>query len=234
MEDSNDYYSKNMLINNKGLICKEDDCNSDARARGYCKRHYTKNYRLGKFSKSIKDKRNRSKICNIKGCGNIVASRGLCNTHLQRVKKHGDPYTIVAEQHRMSKTGEYSVWLNMKNRCNDPNNKSYKDYGGRGINVCDEWMKSFSQFYKDMGKRPSPKHEIDREDNNKGYEPNNCRWVTRTINARNKTSTKMNTSKVKSLRYDRVCGMSYSELGKKYKISKKNAIDICKNKIWRV
>lgn len=76
----------------------------------------------------------------------------------------------------------------MRLRCLDPKHKAYPNYGGRGITVCDRWKEDFLAFYSDMGPKPSPDHELDREDNDKGYELGNCRWVTRSVNDRNRRS----------------------------------------------
>ena len=67
----------------------------------------------------------------------------------------------------------------MLQRCHNPRNPAYADYGARGIAVCAAWRASFDAFFADMGPRPSPAHSIDRKDNERGYEPGNCRWATR-------------------------------------------------------
>ena len=74
----------------------------------------------------------------------------------------------------------------MKDRCLNPNSCNWTNYGGRGITVCDRWKDSFSNFYEDMGPRPSTDHSIDRKDNDKGYSKENCRWVTHDVQAHNR------------------------------------------------
>ena len=80
----------------------------------------------------------------------------------------------------------YGIWWKMISRCHDPNNESYRWYGGRGISVCERWRFSVGAFIEDMGPRPSKLHEIDRENNDGNYEPGNCRWATAKQNSRNK------------------------------------------------
>lgn len=90
--------------------------------------------------------------------------------------------------HGMTDTPEYRSWRNMLNRCLNPKVVAYVNYGGRGIKVCESWM-SFENFLNDMGPLPSPRHQIDRIDNDGDYEPSNCRWVTASQNSRNRRST---------------------------------------------
>ena len=89
--------------------------------------------------------------------------------------------------HNDNITSEYTAWSNMKSRCNNPKFKQYKDYGGRGIKVCDRWLNSFKNFIDDMGKKPGPEYSIDRYPNNDGnYEPSNCRWSTSSEQLKNR------------------------------------------------
>jgi hypothetical protein len=89
--------------------------------------------------------------------------------------------TTSARSRKHGKTGttEYRIWQSMKWRCLNPNYKPYPNYGGRGITVCDRWRDSFEAFLADVGPRPSPKHTLDRIDNDGDYEPGNVAWRTR-------------------------------------------------------
>lgn len=97
---------------------------------------------------------------------------------IKAVKKHG-----------MHGTDEYSIWEHIIQRCTNPNDCRYRDYGGRGISVCSRWL-DFKSFYEDMGARPGKEYSIGRIDNNGWYEPANCRWETPKEQSRNMRSNR--------------------------------------------
>lgn len=92
--------------------------------------------------------------------------------------------------HGKSETAEYATWLRIRSRCNCKTNPKYHRYGGRGIKICDRWD-DFDNFHHDMGDRPSPKHSIDRINNDGDYEPGNCRWATNDVQAANKSTARV-------------------------------------------
>ena len=122
-------------------------------------------------------------------CGKTVKVRcsGLTSGHNTscgcKIQEHAKKFSV---KHGLSKTKIYSVWRDMKSRCYQPNNRAYKDYGQRGITVCDEWKnnpKAFCEWSLENGYRQGL--EIDRINVNDGYSPNNCRFVTRRTNCLN-------------------------------------------------
>lgn len=117
-------------------------------------------------------------------CGAIVEVLGLALPS-GNTKSCGCFRDDKKATHRMSKSPEYRTWSGMWQRCSNPENVRYMDYGGRGITICDRW-KSFDAFFADMGSRPSPDHSIDRIENDQGYEPGNCKWSTRSEQQNNK------------------------------------------------
>ena len=112
--------------------------------------------------------------------------------------------SIIHAEWIKSKPPEYTVWTGMKQRCGDPNQVGYKNYGGKGVTICERWLehrKGFSNFLEDMGPRPTDDHQIDRINNGGNYEPSNCRWASITINARNKRNNVINMSDAKTMRW---------------------------------
>jgi hypothetical protein len=94
-------------------------------------------------------------------------------------------------KHGLSNTREHVNWMGMIARCENPKNKRYAKYGGRGIKVCARWRESFEAFITDMGRIPFEGAKIDRIDNDRDYEPGNCRWVTNKENCRNRPKVTM-------------------------------------------
>lgn len=137
-------------------------------------------------------------ICSFPGCGRERDSRGLCKGHaehdrmghkLEPIKKYGfrpggNP------THGLSHTKAYSIWSGMKNRCLNKNCRSYSNYGGRGITICQEWM-AFEGFYRDMGDAPEDDSTLERLNVNVGYELGNCRWISKSLQSRNTRASKM-------------------------------------------
>jgi hypothetical protein len=110
--------------------------------------------------------------------------------HGQRIRR---AQGLNSKTHGMSHTNEYMIWAGIKQRCykNEVWCRSYKNYGGRGIKVCDRWMECFENFYEDMGPRPSKDHSVERKDNNKDYSPENCYWGTRIEQGNNRRNNRM-------------------------------------------
>ena len=108
----------------------------------------------------------------------------------------------------------YPCWNNMKHRCENPRSKEWKNYGGRGIKVCEKWQ-DFESFAADMGERPSPDHSLERKDNNADYCPENCKWGTREEQNNNKRTNHLLTHKGKTqsiMRWARETGVNHEKI----------------------
>lgn len=94
--------------------------------------------------------------------------------------------------HGGSGTAEYKAWGSMRDRCLNPTDKHYPNYGGRGIKICPLWLSSYPAFLEFMGRRPSPQHSLDRyPDNDGNYEPGNVRWATKKEQALNRRDSRI-------------------------------------------
>lgn len=142
-----------------------------------------------------------------------VKSCGCLNLELisKRSKKHG----------MANKVPEYGIWKGIIQRCTNPNNDAYFNYGMRGIEVCEQWLHSFENFYADMGKRPTSKHTIERLDNDKGYCSENCIWLLRVLQPKNTRANhwiEYNGRKMILVDWAKELGISHSVICRRLKI----------------
>ena len=151
-------------------------------------------YRCGFCGTEFKASLWNIKIGDTKSCG-CYKKRRVSETH----KTHG-----------LRSTRLYSIWADIKMRTLNPERKDYKDYGGRGITICDDWKNDFMSFYNwAMSKGYSDELSIDRIDVDGNYCPENCRWTTSTIQSRNRRIRKDNKSGFK--------GVYFNKASKKFK-----------------
>lgn len=104
--------------------------------------------------------------------------------------RHSEVLRERNHKHGMAGSRPHRIWKAMHTRCYNPNAPSYADYGARGIRICDRWKEIFENFWADMQPGYSDQLEIDRIDPNGDYNPDNCRWVTRITQQRNKRNTR--------------------------------------------
>ncbi len=122
----------------------------------------------------------RLKMGEVRSCGCL--KRETSAALARRRTKHG--HAIAGKQPKT-----YMAWGGMVQRCHNPKNAAYANYGGRGIFVCDKWRSDYLAFLSDVGEPPDGSYTIDRIDNNRGYEPDNVRWATQMTQVRNRRNS---------------------------------------------
>jgi len=154
-----------------------------------------------------------------KSCGCLHAQLAS-----ERKTIHGQSHTHV--------TKEYRTWQSMKNRCYNPNERSYKDYGAKGIEVCPQWLNDFQQFYEDMGPAPSPQHSIERIDFKSNYEPSNCIWLETKYQAHNRSNNTLNEDLVRYIRQQRDRGVRQCDVARELNLNPSSVGKIYRNEQW--
>jgi hypothetical protein len=148
---------------------------------------------VGAFGKN-KYQRKQHVVCKC-DCGTVLVVE-TCNLRRPGSKSCGCERAEIAsnsfKKHGLSNTRLYHTWKAMIWRCRKPEGRQYKNYGGRGVHVCDEWSRSFELFYNwSMANGYQDSFEIDRINNHGNYEPSNCRFVSKSVNSRNKRTNRL-------------------------------------------
>lgn len=171
------------------------------------------------FEGIIKGHRHWKCLCS---CGNFITLRGASLVH-GNTKSCGCLHKKVVgdtfRTHGKAKSKEYRSWQHLKERCLNPKDPAYFNYGGRGITVCDEWKDSFEKFYEDMGECPK-NYSIERIDNEKGYYKENCKWASReeqSLNRRNTVIVTFNNETKPLLLFCKELNLKYFTVIKKLK-----------------
>lgn len=167
-------------------------------------------------------------------CGNTTVARGdglksggikSCGCHKAKIKR------LEKTTHGMSETLSYKRWRSMRQRCNNSNHPSYKNYGGKGITYDPAW-ENFEEFYKDMGECPAGL-ELDRINSNKDYCKSNCRWATNETQNQNTSRVRLNPDLVKYARQQRSIGRTWKSIANELLVSETCIRNACNYLTWK-
>jgi len=150
------------------------------------------------------------------GCLHVETSAAAC----VRRTKHG-----------RARSPEYAAYHAMLQRCTNARHKSFADYGGRGIAVCARWQESFENFLADMGERPDGM-SLDRIDNDRGYEPGNCRWATDAVQVQNRRSTRLDALSAVLVRQLAARRVSHANIARAFGIARQTVTGVATGGRW--
>ena len=126
--------------------------------------------------------------------------------------------TTHGHKPRSGTTATFLSWMNAKRRCTNPEHPRWKDWGGRGITMCERWM-GFEYFLADMGEKP-PGLTLERKNNNGNYEPGNCRWATYAAQSMNKRNTKLTPEVIVQIRELHAGGLTIGKIGRELNLNR--------------
>lgn len=175
--------------------------------------------------------------CSVYSCNRIAdfIKTPMCEAHYTQLRRNGKITSKIISKHEKHgdyDTAEYRAWAAAWGRCTNRNNKRYGLYGARGIRVCARWEK-YSNFLKDMGRRPTTEHSLDRKNNDGNYSAGNCRWATSLEQKRNRRTTKIDQIIARKIRKLKEYGVSSKDIAKKFSISPGHVSDILRGRYWK-
>ena len=234
-------------------MCSSEGCKGKLLARGMCRKHYSEWRRSQQTEKCLtegcaKIARKRGlcdschgrkrvenmPVCTYPGCNRPQNTAGLCVACYNRKKRNGTPDRINSHGDAANdKNSSYGCWHQMITRCENPNNRNYQYYGGRGIKVCERWRNSFKDFAVDMGERPSRGHTLDRIENNGNYEPGNVRWATSGEQSKNKRNVVVTIGLVREIKTRHKNGERTYLIAREYGLNYQTVSSIVNGQSWK-